>query len=201
MSRLINTDTINATQHSGSGDFIRQTRRLIIALTLFMIAPNTLALESDRQQPITIQADSAELDEGLGRAIYSGNVQLEQGTLKIDAQQLTVFTQGRKVQRVLATGSPANYTQVLEEGKAPVNARANVLEYLPNDNKLELTQNAVLTQGENKFQGQRIEYFIDKQILNAHGRSDDEPGTSDGRVRMVLPPTEPEPEADSETEQ
>lgn len=172
---------------------MNQTKKLIklYFLSSLLLASHAIfAMESDREQPIQIQADSAELNEGKGVAVYDGNVILEQGSLIIRSHTLTVFTEQKKVNRVLATGAPATYQQKLEEDKPEVKAQANVIEYHPRSNTLVLTEGALLTQGENQFQGQRIEYDINKQILSAVGNtSTDNSGKNKQRVKMILPPS------------
>src|SRR5690554_7907613 len=48
------------------------------------------ALPSDSEQPIHIQADTAELDDKKGTAIYRGDVVITQGTLKITGHTVTL---------------------------------------------------------------------------------------------------------------
>lgn len=164
--------------------------KLYSIFLLLLAPPSVFAIDSDREKPIQIQADSAELNESKGIAVYDGNVILEQGSLVIHSRTLTVFTQNKKVSRVLATGAPATYQQKLEEDKPEVKAQANVIEYHPKSNTLVLTEGAFLTQGENQFEGQRIEYDINQQILSAVGntKSSDSQKPKQ-RVKMILPPS------------
>lgn len=158
---------------------------------LILCIPMTHALESDKSQPITIQADFAEISEAVGTAIYQGNVQLSQGSLQIYSDRIVVFSNDKKkVEKVVATGSPASFEQQLESNKPKVVAKANDIEYQPLSSKLILSHQAELTQGDNLFKGERIEYNIKLQILNASGDVD---SAKDGkkpksRVKMVLPP-------------
>lgn len=164
---------------------------LICAMCFSALSPNSMGLESDKSQPITIQADYAEISEAVGTAIYQGNVQLNQGSLQIYSDRIVVFSNDKKkVEKVVATGSPASFEQQLESNKPKVVAKANDIEYQPLNSKLILSHQAELTQGDNLFEGERIEYNIKLQILNASGDID---SAKDGtkpktRVKMVLPP-------------
>ena len=55
---------------------------LLISLGLAAASPTSWALPSDRDQPIRVQADSAELDDKQGVAVYRGAVVITQGDRK-----------------------------------------------------------------------------------------------------------------------
>lgn len=159
---------------------IRIFSRLFIGLSFIASA---FALEEDKNQPINIQADRAKLSEAAGTAVYTGSVELNQGTLTIQCDQLTLFNANGGVSKVEAQGSPAFYTQLLDKDKPPVEAVAKNIVYLPQEEKIILTHEAKVSQGLNEFQGELIEYNLKKQLLTATGQSKN-------RVRMILQPTE-----------
>ncbi|MDG1322270.1 MAG: LptA/OstA family protein, partial [Porticoccaceae bacterium] len=66
----------------------------------------TLALSSDRAQPISISADYAERNELTGLTQYRGNVIIRQGSILIDAEEVTIHYEGDTVSRILCLGSP-----------------------------------------------------------------------------------------------
>lgn len=49
-----------------------------------------MALPSDREQPIRVQADSAELDDKQGVAVYRGDVVVTQGSTKLTGNTVTL---------------------------------------------------------------------------------------------------------------
>jgi lipopolysaccharide export system protein LptA len=147
------------------------------------------AIESDRKAPIEIQADSAKISEAKQTAIYFGNVELVQGTLKIICDQLIVFNSPSGVERVEARGTPASYSQKMDPEKARVDAAAGRIIYLPAKSQIRLEDNAKIEQGGNIFEGQLIEYDLEKQVLMATGDTDNsEPGDAKQRVKMTLQP-------------
>ena len=80
----------------------RQSLNKTLFTLLLLLSANSLALESDKTQPITIQADFAELNESIGTAIYQGNVQLSQGSLLIHSDRIVVFSNSKnKVEKVV----------------------------------------------------------------------------------------------------
>lgn len=183
--------------HDSTSAFMSVTSHLFFLGSL-MYSQMALALDSDRGQMLEIQADTAELDENKGTAIYRGSVELSQGSLLIKAHTLTIYNSEAGVSKVVAEGEPAKYSQVIEENKDPVHAHAMEITYFPADEKLVLSKNAKLIQGGSLFEGNKIDYDIQKQLLTADGgtktetQSDDPNNTSvnqsSGRVKMILPP-------------
>lgn len=160
-----------------------------LALLLALLLTPAWALESDRQQPLKIVADSATLDEKDGTATYQGNVVLTQGSLKISAQRLHITTEQGKVNLVRAEGKPAQFSQQPAANQPAVTATALTIDYQVKDQTLVLRRKAAVIQNENVFKGEEITYEIQSQRLRAEGQSKDTPkgeaGT--GRVEMILP--------------
>ena len=75
----------------------------VVGLLALSVIPSTAvhALESDRDQPALIEADEVELDFGSGQRIYRGNVSIKQGTIRIIADELELFTRGSSWKRRL----------------------------------------------------------------------------------------------------
>ena len=92
-----------------------------------------LALPEDADRPIHIQSDTSEYDLQGNVAVYRGSVRVDQGTLQVTADEMTVVWEQqddeRKVVRIIATGNPAHYQQQLEADKSLVNADASTIVY------------------------------------------------------------------------
>src|SRR5690554_7405256 len=83
---------------------------VLLATGFSLLSSLAHALPSDSQQPIHVKADSAEMDDKRGVAIYRGDVIITQGTLKITGDTVTitlnnegdidVFTSDRKSTRL-----------------------------------------------------------------------------------------------------
>ncbi len=151
------------------------------------------ALEGDRHATLEITADSAELNEQKGIAIYKGNVVLSQGSLLIKSKTLTIQQNESGVERVIATGKPAKYSQLLENEEQPATAQAYSITYFVDTQKIRLSGNALLKQAGSRFEGEQIEYDIENKILTAS--SENQKKASKKRVKMVLPPAEKAPKA------
>lgn len=191
-------------RHNKSTGFGANLFSVLAILLLTGVAPLSHALESDRFQPIDVAADSAILDDKAGKAIYRGNVELTQGSLKINADQLTIEAGAQgKVEKVIATGDLARFEQIPNENDKPIEARANTVEYYVASEKVVLIENARVVQNNNLFEGNIIEYDIKAQKLQAHGKTltaEGENQEQPGRVKMVLQPqteTDNNPNAES----
>jgi lipopolysaccharide export system protein LptA len=148
---------------------------------------HAIALEKDQNAPIEIEANRATVDELKQMATYEGNVALSQGTLRISAGQLTAWSKDNKVDKLEAKGEPATYTQTFEDNPNPIYAEAKVIYYFPQSGKITLEKNARVTQGQHRFEGNYIEYDIQKQKLSAKGETNPL-GEKMSRVKVVIPP-------------
>lgn len=149
---------------------IEQNRLLTsLALLLLMSAGTAPALQSDLQQPITVEADGMDIDENRRTNTYHGNVVLHQGTITLKADKVTVI-QGSKPgesNRVVAEGTPATLQQLPDGKQEYVVGRAQRMEYSVDSETLVLTGNASLRQGQDNFKSDRIIYDRAKAVIRA----------------------------------
>lgn len=156
---------------------------LVAGLTLGLLAgQSVLALSSDRHQSIIIHSDSAERDETKGTTTYSGNVVMQQGSMRIEADEVVIVNDKSKVTQIVATGKPARYQQQPSEGEGPVVAQANRLEYNIAQDTLHLIDSALLQQEGTSLSGNRIDYDVKKSVVKAGGDAN-----QNERVKMVIP--------------
>ena len=72
-----------------------------VLICAILFAPKGMALATDSEQPIEIQADFAELDDQEGKTIYVGNVVVIQGSIKMTGDKLKVnFSEERDLEDV-----------------------------------------------------------------------------------------------------
>ena len=140
-------------------------------------------LSSDRNQPIQIEADRATLDEDEGISTYEGNVLLQQGTLTLRGNRMTVHITDNQVEKVVLEGKPASYSQRLEGEPIKQQAEAGRIVYQAGAQRMILQQAARIWQEETEeFSSDRIVINLKDNTLNAGG---DGP---DSRVRIILQP-------------
>jgi len=156
------------------------TRALLMLLALPGLAR---ALPEDAQQPIQITADNARFDEKSGEALYRGNVQIVQGTLRVSGDTLTlkVDAQGN-LQTARTLGKQAHYEQKTDPAKGLVKADANEILFDNNTGVITLIGNSVLRQDSASFSGPRIVYSTLRKQIEATGDSTQ-------RVQLTFPPS------------
>jgi lipopolysaccharide export system protein LptA len=143
-----------------------------------------MALSSDKQQPIHIEADSVVIDDAHGTAIYRGNVRYSQGSTHLEAQEVTVYSTDRqKVDKVVADGDPAKFRQRPDNQDQDMRGQAGHIEYFAAAERVILEKDAHLWQGKNEFAGSRIEYDTAKQMVKALKSGDEA-----GRVQVIIQP-------------
>ena len=128
-------------------------------------AAAAFALESDRQQPIELAADSVDIDEGRGVSVYRGNVDLRQGTIEVLADVVTVHLANRRPVKIVAEGRPVKFKQQSEKG--PVRGEALRAEYEVDSENLVLIGEAVLFQGKDSMRSDRIVYDRERAVVKA----------------------------------
>ena len=136
----------------------RLPRVLVLVLAAFAAAPAG-ALEGDEEQPLYIEADAAELDDRQSMSLYMGNVEVQQGSMRLWADEVVVHhNPDRRPRKIIAVGNPARYRQQLDDDPEAVNGRARRMEYDAQRDEITLIDDAVMTQGEDHFASDRIVY-------------------------------------------
>lgn len=157
---------------------------------------DAVALATDSQQPIEIEADFAELDDQEGKTIYVGNVVVTQGSIRMTGDKLKVnFSEDRDLEDVYLEGRPAYFKQTPDNGE-DVEGEALLIEYHQLKSLLHLISKARLTQGARLFEGDRINYDTAKSVITARAvpkAQQQVPGKTQqsGRVRVIIPPKKP----------
>ena len=152
-------------------------------LSLLLISPVCWGLESDRQQPIHIQADRITVHEKEGVSYYEGNVQFTQGSLQVKGDEITVYLKGDVLQKVIVKGSPATMQQQPEPDQELVHSQAARMEYNAQQQIVTLIDNAQIQQGPNSFAGDYIEYDTRNSMVSARKGE-----TEDSRVHVIITP-------------
>ena len=147
------------------------------------------ALPTDRDQPIHVQANSAELDDHQGKAVYRGDVVITQGTLKITGNTVTVTRNAQgEIDTFTAQGRPAYYEQQPEINESLVQAYGRTIEYFAGNERIVLTDQAKVLRDGNTFEGERIVYDTRAQVVNAGRAQGGNVTTPQPRIEMVIQP-------------
>ncbi len=65
--------------------------RLGLLLSLTFAWQSVMGLSTDREQPIEIEADTAELDDIKNISIYRGNVIVIRGSIRMTGDKMTIY--------------------------------------------------------------------------------------------------------------
>ncbi len=154
----------------------------VLATALLSVSLSAVALKGDTDQPINIDSGSQSLDMENNVVVFSDNVVITQGSIKINAAKVTITRQEGKKETIDASGSPVTFQQTLDNGK-PVNGKGNSVHYDLGSEFLTLIGNAELKQQDSFIKANKITYDVKKQQLKA---------TSGGksRVKTVLIPSQ-----------
>ena len=157
-----------------------------LALLAICAVPPGWALPADRDLPLHISSDSADFDDRSGVATYRGAVDISQGSTRLKADIVTVYTEKKTVTRLVAQGTEreAHYQEVIDAEKPPLHASSLTINYNLITGTVELIRRAKLTQGEDSFVGEYIQYDHKKQTVKAKGQHNGEKG----RVKIVIQP-------------
>jgi len=165
-----------------------------LALALLLPASPAFSLEGDTEQPIHITTDEALRDEKSGRTVYQGNVELVQGTIRIRADKITFFSENMEADRIVAEGNPARMQQQPEPDSPLMHARGRIIEYFRSEERIEVRQNAEVEQDGSTVRGDKIDYFINEQLVKAAADT----AEPNSRVKVVIPPHRLKTEEDTE---
>jgi lipopolysaccharide export system protein LptA len=134
-------------------------------------------LRADPEAPVEIEADSLAVSQADGRAVFTGNVLVAQGDLKLSAGKVEVAYdrpaegQGQgKIRTLHATGGVtlASPQEAAEAQEAVYDVAAH---------RVTMTGKVLLTQGQNTIAGESLVVDLDTGT-----------GTMQGRVRTTLTP-------------
>ncbi|WP_305909077.1 lipopolysaccharide transport periplasmic protein LptA [Methylomarinum sp. Ch1-1] len=157
----------------------------LVACWLALFSTGAMALESDSEQPIYIDSNTATYDDKAQTSVYTGNVVTIQGSLRVDSDKLVVYLKQGEISKMVATGEKAKFEQLPGEGQEKIKGEALIGEYYPNKNLLILKKEAVVWQAGNKSASDLIRYDSKNALIKAGEKSSDSK-----RVHSVFMPKE-----------
>lgn len=147
---------------------------------LLFLSPALWALESDRNQPIAIEADQGSLDQNSQTTTFTGNVKLRQGTMYVNAARVVAHKDTAGNQIINASGSPVTFGQQLEK-KGLVKGQGNHVHYESVSGIVTLTGNAKVQRGGDMASGQTIVYNTRTEVYTVNS-------AQKGRVHVIIQP-------------
>ena len=130
-------------------------------------------MRADISAPVEVSADNLTVDQADGSALFTGNVVIGQGEMRLSADEVTVEYAAEGQERIRSLTAVGNVTLVSGEDAA----EAGQAVYDVDAGSVVLTGDVLLTQGRNVLSGDRV--TVDLASGSAQVQ---------GRVRSVLQP-------------
>ncbi|WP_109440818.1 lipopolysaccharide transport periplasmic protein LptA [Acinetobacter haemolyticus] len=144
---------------------------------------SSFALPSDRNQQLTLVADRATYNDKTGITTYTGNVVIEQGTMKLQADSIVAtLNSKREIQTITAKGQLAKFQQQIDAKRGLARGEAQQIVYNADTGILTLTGRAYLYQDGSSIRGESLKYSMNKGDVEAQG-------SSSNRVQIIIPPS------------
>ncbi len=173
--------------------------KYLLLITALGFSNPAWPLPTDKEQPIEIEANAAELDDQKGVTVYTGNVVVTQGSIRMTGDKMTVYyTKDNNLDTVIMLGQPATYRQLPDKSEVYDEAEASRMEFYNLKNLIVLIDNALVKQEGLRFSGNRIEYDTENSKIRARGApdksvaEDGEPAQDSGRVKITIQPKKKE---------
>lgn len=170
--------------------------KLIIAMGLLGLCftQSVWAERADREKPIHLEADRATVEdvnrkESNRVSVFTGNVILTQGTLRISADKVIMKEDLHGFRYATAIGDLVSFRQKRDGLNEYVEGWSQRAEYDSKTDKIELFRQARLKRGSDEVQGDYISYDMNSEFFKVIGSKErgDETGP-DKRVRITIQP-------------
>ncbi|MDT8282191.1 MAG: lipopolysaccharide transport periplasmic protein LptA [Gammaproteobacteria bacterium] len=169
---------------------------LIGCLLLTSCSWSIISGADNAEEKIFLDADHVQLNIETGYSVYTGNVKISQGELKLSGDRVTVQQGENEVKRITVDGKPAHYSNITEKGES-IQAESEKMVYTASNNALVMTVDAKLKQPGNIISSQKIVYDTKKKIVIAGDKTDESSRDSTDnkqRVKIILTPQKESPE-------
>ena len=153
-----------------------------LAILLLLLPLQSAALDSDRNQPIEVEADRLEVREQENISVYEGNVKLVQGSLVITSDLLVIhFNDANELTLMEMSGQPAHFRQ-LDNEQNEMLGEAEQIDYTESRSLLEMRRSAHFRHAGDEIRSELI-------LINTLTNSIEAGGSNtDDRVKMVIKP-------------
>jgi lipopolysaccharide export system protein LptA len=164
----------------------------VLALLLLLAVP-VLAEKGDRDKPINIEADRVQVDDIRQESVFTGNVQITQGTLIIRGDRVIVRQDKQGFNYGIAFGGPkaqAYFRQKRDGVDEFVEGWADRIEYDGRKETVQFFTRARLLRGADEVRGDFMIYELQSEVFRVvgGGKAAASGNNPDGRVRAVIQP-------------
>ena len=167
-----------------------------LALVMILLSCNAVALETDAEQPITIDSNTATYDDLSATSTYIGNVVSIQGSIVVHSDKLVVYFVNGDAEKLVFTGNKAKFKQTPNVGAKDITGESFIGHYFPKVNQLVLIDTATVWKDDGIYASDLIEYNTKTSLVNAGEKS-----TDTKRVHVILKPKAKEQPIKKSTDQ
>ena len=154
-----------------------------ISLVMIFLTCNANALDTDAEQPITIDSNTATYDDLSSTSTYTGNVISVQGSIVVHSDKLVVYFVNGDADKLVFTGNKAKFKQTPTLGATDIKGESFIGHYFPKANQLVLIDAATVWKDDGIYSSDLIEYNTKTSLVNAGEKS-----TDTKRVHVILKP-------------
>ena len=166
-----------------------QLNNIPLLVTFFLLCPTAcFAEQSDRNEPIHLEADQVLMDDAEQISTFTGNVRLSQGTLLIRGDKVVVVQDKDGYQIATAYGNTAEFRQKRESLNEYVEGYGERIEYDMRTGTLNLHERARLKRDKDEVSGNHITYNAKTEIFQVNSGSASSENMPPQRVRAVMQP-------------
>jgi lipopolysaccharide export system protein LptA len=169
---------------------------MILAVIAAPLAAQSALKGHNTDAPLDVDAKAIDVLDANGKAIWTGDVRVTQGTMKLNADTITVFySRSKKGGNPTIERLDAQNNVKLVTPSETATGRYGIYDVA--QKTITLVGGVVLTKGENILHGQRLSIDLDsgRSKLDGAGTpaAPGQPATTGGRVtgRFVVPPRTP----------
>ncbi len=142
----------------------------LIPLFISLLSFTSYAFIDDNKAPVDVKAQTVIIDKPSGLSTYTGNVEVTQGSLMLNAEEIQIFSIGQTISKMTAKGNKkklAYYKQNQPNQLHFVEAGALTITYFVDKQLVRLEGSAYLVQGFDYFSGGILDYDIKKDKIVA----------------------------------
>lgn len=135
---------------------------------LLTIPATAFAATPDEEQPIHITADALDIQDNQGISVYTGHVEVTQGSLTLFGDKITIRHPKRQVESIKVVGTPAKFKRFDAVEQRWINGEAKQIDYQAGAKTVLLTGDAKVEQpGKNLITGPKLFYDLQNKTLQA----------------------------------
>jgi lipopolysaccharide export system protein LptA len=141
------------------------------------------AEKSDRDKPMNIEASHASLDQKSQISVFTGNVMIVQGTMRLVADKVMIREDKQGNHYSQGSGAPVKFRQKMDNSPDYIEAQALRFTYDGKTGILKLYDKAWVKRGTDEVKGDIITYDMNQETYDAHTQKE-------GRVNVTILPKE-----------